>query len=139
MELATIVEDIADFSQWNHAQKIRFFAWFLHSKNNLGRFSSSHIKDCYDSLHLEKPSSISPFLTEMEKRKPKEAMKDTNGYYLAKHVRDELERKYGQRINTVPKTEKVLPMSVVKNTRGYLERAIQQANGCYENGMNPVW
>lgn len=33
-----------------------------------------------------------------------------------------------------PKTEQVLPMSVVKPTRrGYLEKIIQQANGCYEN------
>jgi hypothetical protein len=33
-----------------------------------------------------------------------------------------------------PKTEQVLPMSVVQGTRRvYLERIIQQANGCYEN------
>jgi hypothetical protein len=32
----------------------------------------------------------------------------------------------------VPSTEHVLPVEVVKGTRGYLENIIQQANGCYE-------
>lgn len=31
-----------------------------------------------------------------------------------------------------PQTERVLPMDVVRGTRGYLERIIQQSNGCYE-------
>lgn len=32
----------------------------------------------------------------------------------------------------VPTSERVLPMDVVRGTRGYLENIIQQANGCYE-------
>ncbi len=33
----------------------------------------------------------------------------------------------------VPETEQVLPMAVVLSTRGYIERVVQQANGCYEH------
>jgi len=33
----------------------------------------------------------------------------------------------------VPQSEQVLPLSVVQGTRGYLERIITQANGCYEH------
>src|SRR5262245_23553496 len=33
----------------------------------------------------------------------------------------------------VPLSEQVLPMAVVKNTRGYIEKVTLQANGCYEN------
>lgn len=33
----------------------------------------------------------------------------------------------------VPETEQVLPMTVVQNTRGYIEKVVQQANGCYEH------
>jgi hypothetical protein len=33
----------------------------------------------------------------------------------------------------VPRTEQVLPLSVVQATRNYLERIITQANGCYEH------
>ena len=35
--------------------------------------------------------------------------------------------------NPTPVTEQVLPLSVVQNTRGYLEKVIIQANGCYEH------
>jgi hypothetical protein len=35
-------------------------------------------------------------------------------------------------ISHVPASEQVLPMDVVRNTRGYLVHIIQQANGCYE-------
>jgi hypothetical protein len=34
----------------------------------------------------------------------------------------------------VPATEQVLPLAVVKGTRGYLEQIVNQANGCYERG-----
>jgi hypothetical protein len=31
-------------------------------------------------------------------------------------------------------TQLVVPLSVLRNTRGYLEKVANQANGCYENG-----
>lgn len=35
--------------------------------------------------------------------------------------------------STIPKSEQILTMDVVKGTRGYLSGCIQQANGCYEH------
>jgi hypothetical protein len=35
--------------------------------------------------------------------------------------------------NPVPETEQILPMAVIQNTRGYIEKIVQQANGCYEH------
>ena len=35
---------------------------------------------------------------------------------------------------TRPLSEHVLPFSLVKKTRGYLERVVNQVNGCYEHG-----
>ena len=39
----------------------------------------------------------------------------------------------GMTANPIPVTEQVLPMEVVKGTRGYFEKWIRQANGCYEH------
>lgn len=39
----------------------------------------------------------------------------------------------GMKSSPIPLTEQVLPASVVQNTRGYLEKIILQANGCYEH------
>lgn len=35
---------------------------------------------------------------------------------------------------TRPQSQNVLPRSLVTNTRGYLERVVDQINGCYEKG-----
>lgn len=37
-------------------------------------------------------------------------------------------------VDPTPKTERVLPMDVVRGSGTYYERLIQQANGCYEQG-----
>ena len=97
MQLEELVNGISGFSGWKDADKIRFFAWFSHSKKNRERFSSKDIKDCYVELGLNQPSSIPPFLTAMEKRKPKEVLHNSQGYVLEKRVRDDLENRYGQR------------------------------------------
>jgi hypothetical protein len=133
MDLEETVSGIVGFAAWSHAQKIKFFGWYLHSLGRQERFTAADIRNCYDVLKLEKPSSIHPFLGQMEQRRPKEAIRDSRGYYLEKRVRDGLEAKHGQTTaDPTPKTERVLPHSVVKTTRGYIEKVVLQANGCYE-------
>jgi hypothetical protein len=39
----------------------------------------------------------------------------------------------GMVADPVPASEQVLPMSVVADTRGYIEKVVLQANGCYEH------
>ncbi|HEX9927283.1 MAG TPA: hypothetical protein VGB02_01940 [Pyrinomonadaceae bacterium] len=97
MKLEELVNGISNFSNWKDAEKIRFFAWFIHSKKNRERFSSKDIKDCYVELGLNQPSSISSFLYAMENRKPKEVLHNSQGYILEKRVKDDFEKKYGQR------------------------------------------
>jgi hypothetical protein len=133
VSLPEFVKGIAGFDSWNDAEKIRFLAWFIHTEKGQDRFTSTDIKGYYLSLHLH-PPNISQFLSVMDKRSPKEAMKDGRGYYLHRSIREKFDSKYGRPVETVPKTEQVLPNAVVAKTRGYYVRIIQQANGCYENG-----
>ncbi len=97
MQLEELVNGISGFSGWKDADKIRFFAWFLHSKKSRERFASKDIKNCYAELGLSEPSSIPPFLTAMEKRKPKELLHNSQGFVLEKRIRDDFEKRYGQR------------------------------------------
>lgn len=43
-----------------------------------------------------------------------------------------LPRIEGLNADPVPETQQVLPMAVVEGTRGYIEKVVLQANGCYE-------
>lgn len=87
---------IAEYAKWNHAEKIKFFAWYLHVYEKKGCINSTDIVSCYEALHEEQPSSIGPFLASMERKNPKEAIRDRDGYYLSKPVRDALDAKYGE-------------------------------------------
>jgi len=101
MDLKDLVDGIPGFAGWSHADKIRFFAWFIHPKRGRERFKAADIGNCYDELHMEPPSAIGPFLTQMENRKPKEALKNPLGYALEGKVRSTLDQKYGHRPATV--------------------------------------
>jgi hypothetical protein len=100
MVLEDIVKGITGFSAWKHADKIKFFAWFIHSQGGRDRFTPSDIRSCYDGLSLERPSDVNPFLTAMLSRKPKEVLRDTRGYVLETRIREPLEARFGQRAAT---------------------------------------
>lgn len=106
-DLNDFVSRVPEYCKWNHAEKIKFFAWFLHTYGSKDRVNGPQIAACYDALHEQQPTSISPFLSSMEKKNPKEFLQDTRGYYLAKKMRDKFDGNYGRRDATV-QVEKVL-------------------------------
>jgi hypothetical protein len=143
LDLQVLVNGIEGFNEWNHAKKIRFFAWYIHAQQGRDRFNAGDIKSCYDLLHLEKPSNISPFLSEMEKRKPKEALKDGRGYYLVKTVRDSYETMHGQRDITIQVTKLLsdLPAHIPKlEERSFLaEGLICFRHGAFRAAIVMCW
>src|SRR6266536_6711576 len=127
MELQELCSSVLGFSNWTHADKIKLFAWHLHSHKNRSQFTAAEIGECYDTLTLAKPSSISPFLNAMERRKPPEVLKSTAGYSLELRVRQKLEQQYGQRAATVHvhKLLLELPLKVPDlDEKAYLEEAL---------------
>ena len=78
-DLPEFVSRISEYSRWNHAEKVKFFSWFLHTYEKKERVTGTDVARCYDALHDEQPSSIAPFLAAMEKKSPKEAIRDGFG------------------------------------------------------------
>lgn len=101
MTLEDLVSGISNFTRWTHAEKIRFFGWYLHSKKNKDWFQPADIRACYSSLGLAEPTNISQQLINFGQKKPKEVLHNSKGYALEKRVKDSLEAKYGQRASTV--------------------------------------
>ena len=127
MELDDLARVIPSLTSWNHADKIRFFAWFLHAKRGKEFFKPADIVSCYHELKLEGPSAVAPFLAQMEKRKPKEVLRVGQGYYLERRLREHFEKKYGQRESTVVADKLLLDLpSKVSNLaeRTFLDEAI---------------
>ena len=104
-ELEQIVNSIQGFDSWGHGEKIKFFAWFLHSQKAHDRFDPAAIRACYDAVGIEKPSNVNPYIQTLENKKPKEVLRDGRGLYLPKHIKEGFDERYGQREITVQVTK----------------------------------
>ncbi|MBW4504973.1 MAG: hypothetical protein KME64_00405 [Scytonematopsis contorta HA4267-MV1] len=101
MQLEEIASSISNIATWSHVQKIRFFAWYLHSYRKQDRFNPADIRACYEKLYLDKPSNVSPYLKQLRDRKSKEVIQDRRGYYLVRQIREKFDQEYGQRSITL--------------------------------------
>jgi hypothetical protein len=132
MSLADTVSGLP-IANWSHADRIRFFAWFIHRHQGREVFNSSDIARCFDELALQKPTSISPFLVQMSEGKTKQLLRSRDGYRLERAQLEKFDSKYGARPITIQVTKLLedLP-SKVPNTaeREFLKEALI----CYRHG-----
>lgn len=100
-ELEQLASSSPAFTSGSHTDRLRAFAWFLHSARGVDRFSTGDIASCFEAMQLERPTNLSQLIANLEGSSPKQMLKDRGGYYLARGVREELERKFGGRPATV--------------------------------------
>lgn len=131
-DLGDLVGRITEFSKWNHTEKIKFFAWFLHTFRNNERVTGTDIGRCYDDLHEERPTSIAPFMVSLEKKNPKDMIRDSAGYRLVKTVRDQFDSRYSQR-GTTAKVEKLLADLPGKIPDQAESEFLTEALTCFQN------
>ena len=100
-ELEQLVESIENFDGWGHGEKLKFFAWYIHAQKRRDRFDPAALRSCYEEVGIEKPTNINPYIATLERKKPKDILRDDKGLYLPKHVKDNFEQRYGKRESTV--------------------------------------
>lgn len=133
MTLHEAVQAVPGFAGWEHNDKIKFFAWYLHTCAAQERFSQREIRLAYEEIHLEKPSNIGVYLSALEGKKPKQLLRDGKGFYLPRQARDEFDSKYGKRSSAVvvDKLLAYLPSKIPTLTeRTFLDEAIV----CFRHG-----
>lgn len=142
-ELEQLVESIENFNHWGHGKKLKLFGWFIHSKKGEDRFDAAALRDCYDEIGIEKPSNVHPYIATLEKKKPKDLLRDARGLYLPKHVKDDFEQRYGQRESTVQITKLLteLPQRVPDLAqRTFLDEALTcHYHGAFRAAMVMAW
>lgn len=89
------------FSGFSHADKIRFFAWYIHTAELREHFCPADLRACFSKLHIAPPSSLSPFLAQMTSKRPPDLLKERAGYRLELRLREQLNSKYGRKESTV--------------------------------------
>lgn len=102
MELVDFVSHSAPgLPSWSFTDQIRFFAWHLHSHRGQAHFETTHVRRCFEQLHLKQPANLSSLIQTMVGRKPPDLLKNGTGYRLEARVRAQFDSKYGQRLSTV--------------------------------------
>ena len=131
MTLEELARAVPGFDGLQHVDRIKLFAWFLHTYGNNEHFMPADIGHCYEELHLSGPTNIPNQLAQLTAKKPPELLKSSSGYRLEKRVRDAFDQKYGQRAITIAVTKllKELPSKLPDlGERTYLDEALK----CFE-------
>jgi hypothetical protein len=94
MELHELVQQVEGFDALPPREKIRLFAWHLHTHKGKGSFDNATIRRCYDELHLA-PPNVAQYLPRLAESTPPDFVKVAGGYKLERSVRTGLDVKYG--------------------------------------------
>jgi hypothetical protein len=131
MELRDLVGQVSDFDAANPGEKIRLFAWWLHTHCSLAVFTTGDIKGCYEQLHLPVPN-IAMYLTRMKESKRPKAMRKGDNYHLTRDARTDLDAKHGIH-HSVVAVNKILT-DLPAQVPNIAERAfLQEALKCYRH------
>lgn len=96
MELREFVRRVQGFDTRSHREKIKHFAWWLHTHGKRERFDVAAIRDCYSTVDMQPSPNLSQELTRLEARRPRELLTDGGGYRLEATSRKALNDKYGE-------------------------------------------
>lgn len=94
MELSELVAQVEGFEALPTRDKIRLFAWHLHTHKGRETVDNAAIRSCYDELHLTQPN-VAMYLPRFAEAKPPDLVKVKGGYKLERSVRTSLDAKYG--------------------------------------------
>jgi hypothetical protein len=131
MDLADLVNQVSGFDAATPGEKIRLFAWFLHTHRGMETFGTSDIRSCYEKLHLS-PPNVAMYLTRMTEASLPKVLKEGGKYKLARPSRVDLDAKYGTH-DTVVQVSKLLS-DLVGRVPDLAEKSfLAEATKCYRH------
>jgi hypothetical protein len=127
MELSDLVGQVDGFDNFPPREKIRLFAWWLHTYKGVEQFENDAIRDCYRQLHLPL-DNVPKYVERMIAAS--DLAKERAGLKLTRQIRGQLDTKYGvhQSVVEVSKLLTELPGKVPDlSEKNFLAEAIR----CY--------
>lgn len=132
MTLKDLVRRVPNFAALSHPEKIKLFAWWLHTHGKRERFDVAAIRGCYNAVDLPTSANPAQDLARLEAKRPRELLKDANGYRLEGSVRQKHDSKHGEHETTVVVTQTLssLPGKVSDQAEKLF---LSEALTCYRN------
>jgi hypothetical protein len=140
MELPELANQVGGFDQLQPRERIKLFAWFLHTHKNLEVVDNAAIRGCFSELHLVDPN-VAKYLPRMIGYR--DLMKVKGGYRLERAVRVEFDKLYGLHHSVVEVSKLLVELpSKVPNVaeRAFLDEALKcYRNEAYRSCIVMVW
>jgi hypothetical protein len=128
MRLEELVKQVPAFDGAVPKERIKLFAWWLHTYGGKELFGPVDVRRCYDTLHIDEPPALATYLARMSDAK--DLLKERNQYKLARSARADLDKKYGVH-HSVVAVSKILA-ELPARIPGIAERAfLDEALKCY--------
>jgi hypothetical protein len=94
MKLHELIDQVADFDKLPPREKIRLFAWYLHTHKGVEHFGSDNLRACFKELHLP-PGDVGKYVLRMAAMNTPDLVRERPGFKLTRTVRTQLDAKYG--------------------------------------------
>jgi len=100
MGLSEFVQQVDNFDALSTREKIKLFAWHLHTHGDMEAFDNAAIRSCFRELHLDTPD-VSIELPRMAASKPPALLRAGKRYKLEGTVRRSFDSKFGSEAKTI--------------------------------------
>ncbi len=93
MQLQELVDQVAAFDGAAPKEKIKLFAWWLHTHGGKEFFGPADVRGCFSKLHMDEPPALATYITRLAEAR--DLIAEKGKYKLARSVRAELDKKHG--------------------------------------------
>ena len=132
-ELEIFVERIKNFETLTASERIPYFVYFLSASDD-NDVLPIQVKDCFIALSITPYSNISSYMGKKASGKDAIFIRTKHGYHLTRNAKRDIASDICDVIPMVP-TNDLIPVSIVKGTRSYIEDVTNQMCCCYDRGL----
>ena len=133
-ELEVFIQRINNFDLLSASEKIPFFVYFLSGATNKSVLPSQ-VRDCFIALSIQPYSNIASFMAKKSTGKDAIFIRDNKkGYHLTRSAKQDIASKVADIVSITP-TNDLIPLSIVKGTRSYIEEIAKQMCCCYDKRL----
>jgi hypothetical protein len=130
MELAEFASMVPGFDAMGDREKVRHFAWYLHSHRNMHVFATGDVRKCFEELRLV-PPNVSLHLIRMADTKQPSLIRSKGKYKLHRRDMTELDGLYAAHPTTIAASK--LLADLPAKMPDLVERAfLEEAINCYK-------
>lgn len=132
-ELEVFIERIKGFEALTASERIPYFVYFLSARDD-NDVLPSQVKDCFTALSITPYSNIPSYMKRKASGRDAIFIRTRYGYHLTRNAKRDIASDICDVIPMAP-TNYLMPVSIVKGTRSYIEDVTNQMCCCYDRGL----